>query len=76
MSDDKREERLGRAIVNVAWIAFAVLFILVASAVALAFLWLFAGPLWLAPVIGVAAYLLYRLIRWLIWKGIFRLIGK
>ena len=76
MSDDKRDERLGRAIFGVAWITFAIVFVAVASAVALVLLWLFGGPLWLAPVIGVAAYLLYRLFYLLFWKVIFRLIGK
>lgn len=73
MSDDKREERLGRAISGVAWIAFAILFILIASGVALALLWFFGGPLWLAPVIGVGAYVAFRLVWLLFWKLIFRL---
>ncbi|MBP5617866.1 MAG: hypothetical protein J6X61_01780 [Clostridia bacterium] len=76
MSDDKRDERLGRTIVSVAWITFSILFIVVASGVALAGLWFFGGPLWPAPLIGVAAYLIFYLIRLLIWKVIFRLIGK
>ena len=53
MSDDKREERLGRAVFGVAWVTFAIVFIAIASAVALALLWLFGGPLWLAPVQAV-----------------------
>ena len=76
MSDDKREERLGRAFFGVAWVTFAIVFIAIASAVALALLWLFGGPLWLAPVAGVAAYGVYRLIRLLFWKLVFLLIKK
>ena len=76
MSDDKRDERLGRAIFGVAWITFAIVFIAVASAVALALLWFFGGPLWLAPLIGVGAYAVFRLFWLLIWKLIFLLIKK
>ncbi len=76
MSDDKREERLGRAVVGVSWVVYAVVFFLAATGAALALLWAFEGPLWLAPLIGAAAWLIYRLACFLFWKLVFFLTRK
>jgi len=71
MSDeDKRDEKIGRAIVNITWIFFAIKFIVIVSLIALAVLFFMGKPLWIAPVIGLAAFILYKLVWGLIWKFI------
>ncbi|MCR5591018.1 MAG: hypothetical protein K6F73_05740 [Lachnospiraceae bacterium] len=70
MSDDERDEKLGRAIVSLTWLAFAAKFIIIVTAVALVILYFLKKPLWIAPVIGVGAFIIYRLIWRLFWKFI------
>ena len=62
MNEDERDERLGRAILSVSQIIYAIGFIVVVSVIALVILLIIGKPLWIAPVIGVVVYLLYRLI--------------
>ena len=62
MNEDKRDERLGRAILSVSQIIYAIGFIAVVSVIALVILLIIGKPLWIAPVIGVVVYLLYRLV--------------
>ena len=69
-SEDERNEKLGRAIVNITWIAFAARFIVVAAIIALVILYLIGKPLWLALVFAIGAFIVYRLIWRLVWKFI------
>jgi hypothetical protein len=62
MNEDERDERLGRAILSVSQIIYAIGFIAVVSVIALVILLIIGKPLWIAPVIGVVVYLLYRLV--------------
>ena len=62
MNEDERDERLGRAILSVSQIIYAIGFIAVVSVIALVVLLIIGKPLWIAPVIGVVVYLLYRLV--------------
>ena len=70
MSEDERDEKLGRAIVGLTWLAFAAKFIIIVSLIALVVLYFIGRPLWIAPVIGVGAFIVYRLIWGLFWKFI------
>ena len=56
----KKYEAIGNTVFSVAYLLFALRFILIASAAALGILFLLDKPLWLAPAFGIAAFLLYR----------------
>ncbi len=62
MNEDERDEKLGKAILSVSQIIYAIGFIAVVSVIALVVLLIIGKPLWIAPVIGVVVYLLYRLV--------------
>ena len=68
MDDDKRDEKIGRAIVGVTWLIFAAKFILITTVIALVVLYFLGRPLWLAPIIAVVIFAVYRLFWRLIWK--------
>lgn len=72
MSDDERDEKLGRAILSISQIIYAIGFIAFVSVIALAVLFFMGKPLWIAPLIGVGAYIIYRFIL----TAIFRLLGR
>ena len=67
-----KNEKIGRTIWGISYFFFAVKFIVVISLISLAVLYLIRKPLWIAPVIALAAFLLYRLC----WRLIFWLIRK
>ena len=71
MPDDHKDEKIGRAIVNLRWLIFAAKCISTVTVVSLVVLFFLEKPLWIAPVIGVGAYIVYRVI----WRLICRLIG-
>ncbi len=62
MNEDERDEKLGKAILSVSQIIYAIGFIAVVSVIALVVLLIVGKPLWIAPVIGVVVYFLYRLV--------------
>ncbi len=66
------DEKVGSLIMNLAWFAFAVKFLIVTSLISLAVLYFMEKPLWYAPIIAVVLYIIYRLI----WTLILVLIGK
>ena len=72
MSDDqdKKYLKLGLAAGWISWILFAVKFLLVTTLVALAVLFFLKKPLWIAPIIALILFALYRLV----WRGIWKLI--
>ena len=67
---EKREEKLGGAVMGILWIFVALKRIAIVTVIALPILWLIHKPLWIAPIIGVAAYLIWRLLWRLFWKFI------
>ena len=67
MDNNDRDEKLGRAIVGVTWLIFAAKFLLIVTAIALIVLYFMGKPLWLAPIIAVGIFAVYRLIWRLIW---------
>ena len=62
MNEEERDEKLGKAILSVSQIIYAIGFIAVVSVIALVILLIIGKPLWIAPVIGVVVYVLYRLV--------------
>nr|MCR4990767.1 hypothetical protein [Lachnospiraceae bacterium] len=61
MNEDKRNEKLGRAAVGVMWFLFAAKFLIVATLIALVALYFLHKPLWIAPLIAIGVFALYRL---------------
>lgn len=55
-------------IFSIAWFLFVIKFLAVATLVSLVFVYILGRPLWLAPLIAVGAFIIYRLIWRLIWK--------
>ena len=62
MDENERDEKLGEAILSVSRIIYAIGFIFVVSVVAFVVLLILGKPLWIAPIIGVVVYILYRLL--------------
>ncbi|MCR5733557.1 MAG: hypothetical protein K6G22_03025 [Lachnospiraceae bacterium] len=73
MSEDEKNERLGRAAVGITWFIFAAKFIVIATLIAGVILYIAGKPLWLAPVTGIALFIAYRLIWRLVWMIIGRI---
>lgn len=71
MSNTENDEKIGKAIVNIRWSIFAAKFIIVVSVIALVILYFLERPFWIAPLIGVFAFIVYRLI----WRLVCRFIG-
>ncbi len=67
VNEDQKNEKIGRAIVNVTWIWFAIKFIVIVSVIAGIVLYFIKKPLWIAPLIGIGAFIIYRLVWRLIW---------
>ena len=67
MNEDQKNEKIGRAIVNLTWLWFAIKFVVIVSVIAGIVLYLINKPLWIAPLIGIGAFIFYRLIWRLIW---------
>ena len=65
---EKREERLGGALMWLLWIFNALYRIAIVTVIALPILWLLHKPLWIALVIGVAAYIIWRILWRLFWQ--------
>ena len=69
-SQDKRDEKIGRAIVTFSWWIFAVKFLVVTTIIAGVVIFFLGKPLWIAPVVAVILFIIYRLILRLIWRFI------
>ncbi len=72
MSENEQNEKMGRAVVGIAWIVFAVKCIVIATVVALVILHFVGKPLWIAPIAAVILFAAYRIL----WGGIWRLISR
>lgn len=73
---DKKYETIGRTVWRIGYLLYAVRVIAVVSLIALAVLYFLNKPLWLAPIIGTAVFLIYRLIYRLIITSIIRFARK
>ena len=66
-SQEERDEKLGRAIVTLNWWLFAIKFLVVATVIAGVVVYFLGKPLWIAPLIAIGVFIVYRLIWRLIW---------
>jgi len=66
-SQDERDEKLGRIILTLNWWIFAVKFIVIVTVIAGIVIYFLGKPLWIAPLIAIGAFIIYRLIWRLIW---------
>ena len=69
-SQDKRDEKIGRAIVTLSWWIFAAKFLGAATIIAGVVIFIIGKPLWIAPVVAIILFIIYRLIWRLIWRFI------
>ena len=67
MNENKKNETIGRAIVTLSWWIFAVKFIIIVSIITAVILYFINKPLWIAPVVDIGVFIIYRLIWRLIW---------
>ena len=67
---DEKYEKLGHAVMGIAWFFYALKFIAAVSIVALVVLLLIDKPLWIAPIVGVLVFTVYRII----WRLFFRFV--
>ena len=64
---DERDEKLGRAIMTIGWWIFAAKFLVVATVIAGIVIYFLGKPLWIAPLIAIGLFIVYRLILRLVW---------
>ena len=74
MDEKDREEKIGRTVAGVAWILFALRFLIGVSIIALPVVYFLGKPLWVAPVVAVVVFIVYRLVwrlilRFIEWSG-------
>ena len=60
-TQDKRDEKIGRAIVTFSWWIFAVKFLVVTTIIAGVVIFFLGKPLWIAPVGAVILFIIYKL---------------
>ena len=67
INQDERDEKLGRVILTLNWWIFAAKFLVIVTVIAGIVLYLLGKPLWIAPIIAIGAFIIYRVIWRLIW---------
>ena len=67
MNQDERDEKLGRVILTLNWWIFAAKFLIIVTVVAGIGIYFLGKPLWIAPLIAIGVFVIYRLIWRLIW---------
>ena len=67
INQDERDEKLGRAILTLNWWIFAVKFLIIVTVIAGIVIYFLGKPLWIAPLIAIGLFIIYRLIWRLIW---------
>ena len=70
MNEDKKNEKIGRAIVTLGWWIFAAKFLVIVTVIAGVVIYIIGKPLWIAPVIAVVAFIVYRIILRIVWAFI------
>ena len=71
INQDERDEKLGRAILTLNWWIFAVKFLIIVTVIAGIVIYFLGKPLWIAPMIAIGVFIIYRLI----WRPIWVFIG-
>ena len=64
---DERDEKIGRAIMTLGWWIFAAKFLVVSTVIAGIVMYFLGRPLWIAPLIAIGLFIVYRLILRLVW---------
>ena len=64
---DERDEKLGRAILTIGWWIFAAKFLVAATVIAGIVIYFLGKPLWIAPLIAIGLFIVYRIILRLVW---------
>ena len=67
---DEKYEKLGSAVMGIAWLFYALKFIVSVSVIALFILLIMQKPLWIAPIVGVIVFTVYRII----WRLFFHFV--
>lgn len=67
MNQDERDEKLGRVILTLNWWIFAAKFLIIVTVIAGIVIYFLGKPLWIAPLIAIGVFIIYRLIWRLIW---------
>ena len=67
-NEQERNEKLGQAVVGISWFIFAAKFLVITTVTALIVLYFLGKPLWIAPIIAIGAFAVYRLFLRLMWK--------
>ena len=71
--DDKKYEFIGKTVFSITYLLFALRITVLFTAGALIVLFIIKKPLWLAPIIGIACFLIYRFFRVLVLRLLIRL---
>ena len=67
INQDERDEKLGRVILTINWWIFAAKFLVIVTVIAGIVIYFLGKPLWIAPLIAIGLFIVYRLIWRLIW---------
>ena len=67
MNQDERDEKLGRVILTLNWWIFAAKFLVIVTVIAGIVIYFLGKPLWIAPLIAIGIFIIYRLIWRLVW---------
>ena len=67
MNQDERDEKLGRVILTLNWWIFAAKFLVIVTVIAGIMIYFLGKPLWIAPLIAIGLFIIYRVIWRLIW---------
>ena len=70
MNQDKKDDKIGRAIFTLAWWIYAAKFLITVTLIAGLVIFILGKPLWIAPLIAIGIFTIYRLIWRLIWTFI------
>ena len=73
MTEDEKYEKIGKTIFSITYLLFALRMTVFFSAAALIILLIIGKPLWIAPIAGVIAFLVYRSIRRLVLRILLKL---
>ncbi len=73
---DEKYETIGRTVWRISYLWYALKFTAVISLIALAVLYFVNKPLWLAPIIGIGIFLIYRSVYRIIIGAIIRFARK
>ena len=62
MNEDRKNEKIGRTILTLSWWLFAAKFLIIVTVITAIVLYFLGKPLWLAPVIAIGIFFIYRCI--------------